>query len=368
MKHFVVLANGPGELWGWSRPVVKVLKDAGNRVDLLLLPCQYASGSETKLAGRLGADRVVPSASLTVELAFGKARPDAILQLGGDLLYGKLLARRWGSPLFSYSYGPKKGLSACRGVFTACEAMAKPIRNAAPGKPVEVVGNLVADAMEMDVGAPPWGKKGSLRAALFPGSRPAIRKKALSFMGEFLASARKHLPQAEWSVLLSPFCEPQELRGWEKAGFTVSLAGTGVALRGADVALTQPGTNTLELLHARVPSIVAVPEAFLADAPSPLLLEPLFALPGFGPFLKRRAFRRYLEKKGFLAWPNRLAGREIFPEITGQVSPTLLAGRFAAYAGNPGWLEATRNALGRIDTGPAGAAERLKERIMEALS
>jgi len=368
MRHFAVLVNGPGELWGWGRPVVKVLKETGNRVDVILLPCQYASGSEARLAERLGADRVVPSSSLAGELAFGKARPNGILQLGGDLLYGRLLARRCGSPLFSYSYGPKKGLGACRGIFTACEAMAGPIRKAAAGKPVEAIGDLVADALEMDGGDSPWEKNGSLRVALFPGSRPAIRKKALSFMSEFLASARKRLPQAEWGVLLSPFCDPGEARDWKEAGFTVSLAGTGVALRDADAALTQPGTNTLELMHARIPSVVAVPETFLADAPSPFLLGPLFSMPGLGPFLKRSAFQRYLGKKGFLAWPNRLAGKEVFPEVTGRISPALLAGRFAAYAGDPGWLEATRAALGRIDGGPAGAAARLRERIMEFLS
>ncbi len=368
MKRFAVLVNGPGELWGWGRPVVKVLKDAGNLVDVLLLPCQYASGSETRLAARLGADRVVPSASLARELVFGKERPEAVLQLGGDLLYGRLLAWRWGSPLFSYSYGPKKGLGACRGIFTACEAMAVPIRKASCGKPVEVVGNLVADSMILDSGGSPWEKNGTPRVVLFPGSRPAIRKRALPFMREFLESAGKRLPEAQWRVLLSPFCDPGEAKEWEGSGFKVSRAGTGIALQGADVALTQPGTNTLELLHARVPSIVAVPEAFLADAPSPFLLGPLFAMPGLGPFLKRKAFQRYLGKKGFLAWPNRLAGKEVFPEITGRVSPALLAGRFATYAGDLRWLEATRLALGRIDAGPAGAAARLRERIMEVLS
>ena len=177
MRHFAVLVNGPGELWGWGRPVVKVLKETGNRVDVILLPCQYASGSEARLAERLGADRVVPSSSLAGELAFGKARPNGILQLGGDLLYGRLLARRCGSPLFSYSYGPKKGLGACRGIFTACEAMAGPIRKAAAGKPVEAIGDLVADALEMDGGDSPWEK---IRKAMLVGkaAKPKLRARS----------------------------------------------------------------------------------------------------------------------------------------------------------------------------------------------
>jgi hypothetical protein len=368
MKRIAVLANGPGELWGWCRPVVKALKDEGHGVDLVLLPCQYASGAEERLALLLGADRVVPPAGLPKEISGGRNRADGVLQLGGDLLYGRLLAKRNGSPLFSYSYGPKKGLRACRLVLTACESMAGSIRKMTRGHSVEVVGDLVADALEMDRGADPWAEKPGLKVAVFPGSRPAIRRKALPFMIEFLECARRLLPEAQWLVLLSPFCEPEEAVLWENAGFGVCQAGAGVALRAADAALTQPGTNTLELFHARIPSVVAVPEVFLADVPSPALLAPLFKLPGFGPFVKRRAFCRYIAKRGFLSWPNRLAGKEVFPEITGKIDPGTLARQFASYAGNAEWAESTRKALGQIDGGPLNAAIRLRERIIEALA
>ncbi|MFA0889453.1 MAG: cdisaccharide synthetase [Synergistales bacterium] len=368
MRRIAVLANGPGELWGWCRPVVKAMKDEGHHVDLFLLPCQYASGAEERLARLLGADRVVSPAGFPKEISGGKSRLDGVLQLGGDLLYGRLLASRRGSPLFSYSYGPKKGLGACRLVLTACEPMVAPIRQVAGRSSVEVVGNLVADALEMDRGAVPWEENGRLNVAVFPGSRPVIRRKALPFMTEFLACAKRLLPEAQWVVLLSPFCEPEEALLWEKAGFAVCRAGAGVALRGADVALTQPGTNTLELFHAGVPSVVAVPEVFLADVPAPTLLAPLFNLPGVGPFVKRRAFRRYIAKRGFLSWPNRLARKEVFPEITGKICPETLARRFTSYAGNTEWIESTRKALGQIDGGPSNAAVRLRERIMETLA
>jgi lipid-A-disaccharide synthase len=116
-----------------------------------------------------------------------------------------------------------------------------------------------------------------------------------------------------------------------------------------------------------VPSIVAVPDDFVEQVPSPTLLAPLFGLPGFGPVLKRRAFRRYIGRKGFLSWPNRLSGGEVFPEITGKVSPEALAGLFASYAGNREWIAGTRKALEKIDRGPSNAASRLRERIMEKL-
>jgi hypothetical protein len=366
MKRIAVLVNGPGELWGWGRPFLGELEKAAHEVDLFLLPCQFASGAEARLAPLLGASRVIHPGGFWGKLARReKPFPEVVLQLGGDLVYGRALAARNGIPLFSYSYGPKKGLAACKAVFTACEAMAAPMRLSGR-TPVEVVGDLVADGLGMDEGEVPWKDPG-LRIVIFPGSRPAIRRKALPYMTEFLGVAKTLLPGNQWVVLLYPFCEPEEASLWEKAGFAVSLAGTGVVLAGADVALTQPGTNTLELLHAGVPSIIAVPDDFLEQVPSPTLLAPLFGLPGFGPALKRRAFRRYIGKKGFLSWPNRLSGKEVFPEITGKVSPEALARRFSSFAGDAKWIEETRKALEKIDRGPSNAASRLRERIMENL-
>lgn len=366
MKRIAILANGPGEFWGWGRPVVREMAKAGHPVDFYLLPCQFASGAEAKIAAFLGADRVVPPDAFWKSLAArAECGPDAVLQLGGDLLYGRAMAARYGIPLFSYSYGPKKGLEACRGIFTAFESMAGGM-SLRGGEPVLAIGDLVADALLLDEGKSPWGKDG-LRVALFPGSRPAIRKRALPFMTEFLDVAAKLLPEAQWCALLFPFCEPGEAALWERAGFVPALSGTGVVLAEADIALTQPGTNTLELLHAGVPAVVALPDEFLAEVPSPTFLAPLFALPGLGPALKRRAFHRYLEKREFLSWPNRLSKRAVFPEITGKISPESLARSFAAYASNGEWLEESRKALEKIDKGLANAARNLRERIAEIL-
>ena len=361
MKRVTVLANGPGELWGWARPVVKELKRDGHEVDLVLLPCQFASGAEERISSFLGADRVTPPGRFR-EVLSGRGRPpcDCVVQLGGDLLYGRLLARDGKIPLFSYSYGPKKGLKACREVFTAFEGMARQFGGSVPAR---VVGDLVPDALAMDTGDSPWGAPG-LKVAVFPGSRPAIRRKALPYMTEFLAAARRLLPGAQWVVLLFPFGEGQEAVQWEEAGFEVTTAGTGVVLAGADVALTQPGTNTLEMFHAGVPSVVALPEDFIAQIPPPVLLAPLFALPWLGPALKLRAFRRYIGRKGFLCWPNRLLGRDLYPEVTGRMSVAELAERFASYAGNPEWRNETRQALSRADRGLKGAARQVTERIL----
>ncbi len=208
---------------------MRELKKAGLEVDLFLLPCQFASGAEARIALLLGASRIVHPVGFWKNLARPeKPFPDIVLQLGGDLFYGRALAARNGIPLFSYSYGPKKGLPACQAVFTACEALAGPMRSS--GRiPVEIVGDLVADGLAMDQGDAPWKGPG-LRIVIFPGSRPAIRRKALPYMTEFLGVAKALMPGAQWAALLYPFCEPDEAHMWEKAGFAASLAGTGAVL------------------------------------------------------------------------------------------------------------------------------------------
>ena len=49
----LLLVNGPGELWGWGRPLAAALRRQGMEVRLRLLPCQFAGGEEGLLLARL---------------------------------------------------------------------------------------------------------------------------------------------------------------------------------------------------------------------------------------------------------------------------------------------------------------------------
>ena len=87
MKRVTVLANGPGELWGWARPVVKELKRDGHEVDLVLLPCQFASGAEERISSFLGADRVTPPGRFREALSV-RGRPcDCVLHYEISIAY-----------------------------------------------------------------------------------------------------------------------------------------------------------------------------------------------------------------------------------------------------------------------------------------
>lgn len=107
MKRILLLANGPGELWCWARPMIHALSEQGFDVSLSLLPCQYASGYETDLAGKLVEGSVGPPMSVFATLAGSKGKSfDAILQLGGDLLFGIAFSARSRAPFSATHTAP----------------------------------------------------------------------------------------------------------------------------------------------------------------------------------------------------------------------------------------------------------------------
>lgn len=320
MKRVVLLVNGPGELWGWARPLCQELVRREWEITLQFLPCPFASGKEAEAVSSLGVKNVEPPRSI-VSLAgsLGRDRADAVIQLGGDLLWGRLCAFRTGAPLGCYSYGPKQGMEHCQRIWTAFPFMARPME--AKGVRPSLIGDLVRDGLAMDDGPSPWSDGDGPRLALFPGSRPAIREKALDYLAALLSTLRRRVPSLEWVSLLSPFSDEEELSLWRQAGMNPTREGAGTVLPGATLALTQPGTNTLELMHCHTPGVVAVPFHFIRQVPLSGLKGMVAALPLIGGPMKEAYLRRLAKKTGFLSWPNRMAGSEVLWEKAGELPP-----------------------------------------------
>ena len=84
-----ILTNGPGELWGWVRPVVSELRKRGHTISLWLLPCQFSSGYEREAASFLGVDKLEgPSGTAGTWQNIIHEKTDKIIQLGGDIIFG----------------------------------------------------------------------------------------------------------------------------------------------------------------------------------------------------------------------------------------------------------------------------------------
>ena len=356
-----LLTNGPGELLGWVRPVITELRRRGHSVSLWLLPCQFASGHERAVASSFGADKLEgPCSSAWMWHALAQEKTDIVLQLGGDLLFGRRLAERAGAPLLCYSYGFKKGMKHAQ-VFTAYKSMARDISSKLKA-PVHVIGDLVKDSLETGKETPLPERAHGPRVLLFPGSRTPIRKLSFKWFAKITRHVKARVPDVQFTTMFAPFVPENEISAWENAGLnpvrsSISMAAS--AMRTSDYALTQPGTNTLEMMHCGLPALVAIPFAFLNAAPVGGLAGLISSIPLVGTALKKWKLRQHMEQYGgFVSWPNRIAGRTILDEAVGDLTPYDLAERIMASLKNEAKLSRVRSELLEL-SGKGGATARL---------
>lgn len=375
----IILTNGPGELSTWVPPVLSRIKDRfpAAETTLYLLTDQFSSGTERIKAQHYGVRRLGSRAGFTRRLLAGRSVGEGrILQLGGAVRDLMLLKRATGFPAYAYNFhgrGWRKGLDGLLVDRAAAreEALA---RGADPAR-VHVVGNLVVDALGK---AQPRHDGADL--LLLPGSRPFAARYMLGFMlrvAERVVAARPGLRVA-WlrSSLLSEAVVRQALSGT----LTEQIGGVGATLRGdqlntangllvrvldesehygamlgARAALTIPGTNTLELALAGLPSAVLLP----LHRPELLPLEGpahwVGLLPGVGPWLKRHIVLAFESRIKLLALPNSWLGEMVFPELRGLFTPEQAADTVLELL-EPSRVRAVREALLRLPADPGADA------------
>jgi lipid-A-disaccharide synthase len=163
---------------------------------------------------------------------------------------------------------------------------------------------------------------------------------------------------------------------WEKPGEICTENGLRViALRGrqydlmntADLALTIPGTNSVELSFIGTPAIVTIP----LTHPERIPLEGLPGLIGTIPVLGK-AFMRYIVPRiaagvKYTAWPNRLADEYVFPELRGKVTADDVREAALGLLKDPERRVAMSVRLQQI-VGAKGASVRLVELLAEVLT
>lgn len=408
MARLVLVSNGPGELYTWVKPVLTELRrrSPSAQAAISLIPCQFASGGEAAIAATLGPDVLTTPQEFLKAAALGSAPPGlqagdngdgAVIGLGGNGALALQLGRRLGLPTFRYSFEPHwlSGLEALLLPDAATERRAH--RSGAPRDRTAVVGNLVADAVEAadelpDAGAP--------HVLLFAGSRDAFAIHLIPFMIEVADLMGEALPGARFVWPVSSLLKQRTLEEGIAGTHAATLGGvsgqlippqadpnggdlgTVVTPRGhrlelvseasryshmasADVAITIPGTNTLELGVAGVPAVVVLP----LNRPEIIPLEGaghwLGVIPGVGRYLKRYAVKLFVQGLSApVSLPNRITGEDLMVEVTGRVSPALVAGRTLDLLADPQRLQSVRGRL--LATMPRpGAAAALLDVVFE---
>ena len=319
-----------------------------------------------------------------------KDPPEVLVFLGGDQSLAALLAKRLGIPALAYTEGRAVGRAFRYFCLPDEVSRQKAISSGADEQRLVVIGNLMADALS--------GKEKERENLLlfFLGSRPFQVK---SLAGYWLAVAQavvKAFPQLELAMPLSPFVD-KELLTHALANPRVpgaipgELAAEGERLfvRAGDVkirlidpwaeegdlplrfeymlkarlALTIPGTNTMELAAAGTPTVVVAPTFDLKDLPLEGILGLLRGVPFVGKYFEGKALAK-LKGEGFLALPNRHAGELVVPELVGKIEPAEVVAEVGKLLTNAKALENMERKL-RAVAGPPGAGERFAQLILK---
>ncbi len=393
----IVTANGPGEIAGWLSPVVTELRRRlreqpvpGLRLIAWTPPCNFASGRELPALAALGPwDGLYGPDDMWALMLRGRwpagyrpARRGLVLFLGGDLFYAAWMARRLRFAAMAYTEGRARWLWAYERFFVPNEAAArKAVRMGAPPARVEVVGDLVVDAVAARSSrASEPVADGLATVGLFAGSRDFEIRWVLPMLFEATAIIRRRLSRpVRVMAVVSPFASQAALEqalgaspekearavewvredGWDGA---VRQA----AMSRCDVAITVPGTVTAELGALGVPTITVLPLHRPDLVPLEGLIGRLGDLPGVGPRLKAAFVRRVAGRVGPLSIPSRRAGHTIAPELVGEFGPEAIADQAVALLLD----DARRRAMGaalRQAMGPSGAAARIVDRIWARL-
>lgn len=387
----VLVSNGPGELYTWVKPVLDEFRRSApdTRVSISLVPCQFAGGNEAAIAETFAPDTLTtPSQYLRAAAAGAAPRGlreesagnGAVIGLGGNAALTVALGKRLGFPSFRYSFEPhwQQGLDLL--MVPDQQVAARAVRRGAPKTSVREVGNLVADAVRATQGV---SDAGDPHVLLFAGSRDSFAVHLIPFMIALVDALGAALPGARfvWPVssLLRPETVTAGIEGQEAAtlGGSAGRLQDGVAItpgghrlelvaederyahmRSADLAITIPGTNTLELGVAGVPAIVLLP----MNRPELIPLEGaghwLGLVPLVGRYLKRYAVKLFVEGLSVpVSLPNRMAGEDLMVEIKGRIDPDSVAERATALLADEDDLARRRGRLLATMPGPGAAAE-----------
>lgn len=407
----LILSNGPGEVTTWVRPVVTALREQlGNdisqvRISVILSPCPHATGEEAKIAKSYPqVNRVQAPEYFWQFLFMGKTaenwdwrKKGVVIFLGGDQVFPVIIGRKLGYKTLVYAEWEARwhNLIDCFAVMNS-----QGMKNVSPKHihKFHVVGDLMLEAASKDyvTSQSPSLEPGRQLVGLLPGSKPAKLTQGVPLelaIAEYIYAKRPHtkffIPVAPTLDLLTlaSFANPQKNKFAQSFGFQgaylkdnyletseglmVELTQENPAyhlLSSCAICLTTVGANTAELGALGIPMIVLLPTQQLDAMRSWDGLPGMLAnLPVVGSSLAKLINWWFLRNKGLLAWPNIWAGREIVPELVGNLAPHAVGEMVLDLLENPLKLAQMKHQL-LTTRGESGAAKRLAQLVGTVLS
>lgn len=400
--RLVLTANGPGEVAGWVRPLLTSLysKDPKAEVHLFIVPDDYATGMESRVASRLFPQASVydPKRYLSVALGGrGADLPndaDVVQYLGGDLMHAARLHRRFGGSASTYKFSRRSYREMFLRAFAVDEPNAESlIATGIARERVAIVGNLAIDGaylesqLQPEAGAPTGG------ILIMPGSRRYEVEHLVPFFFTMALHVARERPDIPIAFGISPFTDNDQVRSAiEKGGdwrvfarkgkllhdgdAAYLAAGDGsqrfpvlrrplAAARLARLAVTLPGTKCIELAALGVPMIAITPlnAPELAALNGPLTY--LDRIPVAGAALKRSVAVALSRRHLFHTQPNIDLGAMVVRELHGTLTPGRVARvTLDSFEDRP-WLAESASRLAGLYARHAGAADRMATGLLD---
>lgn len=368
-----MLTNSPGEIGGWFIPLARKIKTYYPEIEIIavLLPCQYASGTELYVLEDSGLfSRIVDRKDLLKFILSPSIKDEkkVILQLGGDPYWGTILKIRLKGKLFIYYDSMVHINKWADKIFLSDSRISK-------GTEKEiVVGNLLIDSIDTS-----YYEEGSTIAFL-PGSRPYMLEKILPLMLETadIISGSLNIPVR---FVISPFVRTEDLNKYIPRNFKliedrfISRSGNTFYIskgndwswtKGIQLAVNLPGTNTLQLALLGIPQITILPLQWADSIPLEGILEWIGRLPILGKKIKRSVVYRALPRIKFIALPNIISREKITDELIGEITPQVIAQRVKYFLENRAHLEDMKNRLKNIKI-LSGASDKIASIIGDEL-
>ncbi|MBZ8179217.1 glycosyltransferase family protein [Oscillatoria salina] len=402
----LILANGPGEVTTWVRPVVKALREKlasqtrQIRISVVLSPCSHATGTEAQVAQSYPeVDRTQAAKDFFPFLLWGKTAQNwdwcdkgVVVFLGGDQFFPVVIGKRLGyrTVIYAevearwYQFGDRFGVRKP-------EIIAKVPEKYHPK--FTVVGDLMADIAQVS------DEREEEIIGILPGSKSLKLIPGVPFtcaIAEYIHSQR---PQTRFVIPVAPTLDIETLARFgdrqhnpvipkfgnvsaklvtdESHFYLETINGLKIELftefpayellAKCSLCLTTVGANTAELAALAVPMIVLLPTQQLDVMRAWDGIPGLLAnLPLIGGNFAKIINWLVLRKKHFYAWANIWANAEIVPELVGNLQAEDVAGMAIDYLENPTKLESMRERLRQV-RGEIGAAEKLAKIIGEEL-
>ncbi len=405
--HIFIMANSPGELVGWVKPVIEKLKEKQKKVIIIVVipPCQYASGMEREVVENFPEVDLVVGPSQYLKYLFLGIRPSSfrgvkrgvVVFLGGDPFHAVVLSKRLGLPAVAYMQKLRWKRYFKKFMVLDQAAREKFMAKRAEENKVFVVGDLTVDGIKLGMSREEvysrWGlNSGNFIISILPGSRPEMVRYMTPFFLRAAELVKKELPETQFLLALSPFVPKEELVSLDESEVSKVFQGAKIklkkenekwklitesdlevlvvegrqyeALNVSHLIITIPGTHTLEAAYLGIPMLVAVP----LNKPEAIPLDGLAGLVGgvplFGSSIKRWIVRGCAKRIKFTAIPNIRAGREVIPEIRGVIEAEDVAKEAIKLLRDPNGLARIREELREI-AGEKGAADKVARIILE---